>query len=316
MMEYTELTVSTTTGGADAVSALLMRLGAAGTQIIDRSDLPDPDQPGRNWELMDRSLLENTPEDVRVKAWFAADEAGRVTDALRLELNRMQAEDPARAFGALTLTADSIREEDWANQWKEYFKPFRVGRRLVVKPTWEQWDARPDDLIIEIDPGMAFGTGTHETTALCIELIEQYYKTGRLLDIGTGSGILAIAAALLGAKDVYAIDIDEDAVRVAKENVRQNGLESCVKVEKGDLLKGVRGTYDFAVANILAPVICMLAGPLRAYLAPGGVFVCSGIIREKRDDVFAALNEAGYLILDERSRGDWCAFAAQKPTEL
>ena len=160
---------------------------------------------------------------------------------------------------------------------------------------------------------MAFGTGTHETTALCIELIERYYRGGRLMDIGTGSGILAIAAALLGARDVYAIDIDEDAVRVARENVRQNCLEDAITVEKGDLLKGVRGTYDFAAANILAPVICMLATPLSDYLTPGGTFVCSGIIREKRDDVYNALIQAGYRILDERSRGDWCAFAAQKP---
>ena len=314
-MEYTELTVSTTTGGADAVSALLMRLGATGTQIIDKNDLPDPDKPGRNWELMDRALLDAAPADVQVKAWFAAEDAGRVLEALRLELPRMRTQDAEHAFGTLALSVGSIREEDWANNWKQYFKPFRLGRHMVVKPTWEDWAAEPGDRIIEIDPGMAFGTGTHETTALCIELIEQYYREGRLFDIGTGSGILAVAAALLGAKDVYAIDIDEDAVRVAKENVRQNGLSDRITVEKGDLLKGVRGTYDFAVANILAPVICMLAKPLTAYLAPGGYFVCSGIIREMRDDVYNALTGAGYTILEERSRGDWCAFAAQKPKD-
>ena len=314
-MEYTELTVSTTTGGADAVSALLMRLGATGTQIIDKNDLPDPDKPGRNWELMDRALLDAAPADVQVKAWFAAEDAGRVLEALRLELPRMRTQDAEHAFGTLALSVGSIREEDWANNWKQYFKPFRLGRHMVVKPTWEDWAAEPGDRIIEIDPGMAFGTGTHETTALCIELIEEYYREGRLFDIGTGSGILAIAAALLGAKDVYAIDIDEDAVRVAKENVRQNGLSDRIIVEKGDLLKGVRGTYDFAVANILAPVICMLAKPLTAYLAPGGYFVCSGIIREMRDDVYNALTGAGYTILEERSRGDWCAFAAQKPKD-
>ena len=314
-MEYTELTVSTTTAGADAVSALLMRLGATGTQIIDRNDLPDPDQPGRNWELMDRALLDAAPVDVQVKAWFAADEAPGVPEKLRLQLETMRAGDAERAFGALTLSVGSIREEDWANNWKQYFKPFRVGEHMVVKPTWEDWAAAPDDRIIEIDPGMAFGTGTHETTALCIELIERYYTSGRLLDIGTGSGILAIAAALLGANDVYAIDIDEDAVRVARENVRQNGLDGRITVEKGDLLNGVRWQYDFAVANILAPVICMLAEPLKAVLTPGGIFVCSGIIREMRDNVNSALLQAGYTILEERSRGDWCAFAAQKPWE-
>ncbi len=314
-MEYIELTVSTTTGGADAVSALLMRFGAAGTQIIDRNDLPDPDKPGRNWELMDRALLDEAPMDVQVKAWFTPDEAPKVTERLTLALDDLRAQTPSGAFGALTLTSGSIREEDWANQWKQYFKPFRIGEHMVVKPSWESWDAAPEDRVIEIDPGMAFGTGTHETTALCIELIEQHYRGGRLLDIGTGSGILAIAAALLGARDVYAIDIDEDAVHVARENVRHNGLQDRIDVEKGDLLKGVRGRYDFAVANILAPVICMLAAPLRATLTPGGVFVCSGIIRELRDDVYAALTGAGYEILEERARGDWCAFAARSPLE-
>lgn len=314
-MEYTELTVSTTTGGADMVSALLMRLGAAGTQIIDRSDLPDPDKPGRNWELMDRALLDEAPEDVRVKAWFDAETAPTTLEALQLELDRIRLEDEPGQFGALTVSASSIREEDWAENWKQYFKPFRVGRHLVVKPSWESWDRQPGDLIIEIDPGMAFGTGTHETTALCIELIEQFYAGGALLDIGTGSGILAIAAALLGASQVTAIDIDPDAVRVARENVELNGLSHAVTVEQGDLLKGVRGVYDFAVANILAPVICMLAGPLTQYLKPGGCFVCSGIIREKHDDVWQALTAAGYEILMEKERGDWCAFAARKPLD-
>ena len=312
-MEYTELTVSTTTGGADMVSALLMRLGAAGTQIIDRNDLPDPDKPGRNWELMDRALLDEAPEDVQVKAWFDEKTAAETLDALRLELDRIRSEDGPSQFGALTVRTASIREEDWAENWKQYFKPFRVGRHLVVKPSWETWEQQPGDLIIGIDPGMAFGTGTHETTALCIELIERYCRGGSLLDIGTGSGILAIAAALLGCAPVAAIDIDPDAVRVARENVALNGLSYAVTVEQGDLLKGVKGIYDYAVANILAPVICMLAGPLIPYLKPGGVFVCSGIIREKHDDVEAALRTAGYEILAEEVRGDWCAFASRKP---
>ena len=312
-MEYTEFTVSTTTSGADIVSALLMRLGAAGTQIIDRNDLPDPDKPGHNWELMDRALIDAAPEDVQVKAWFDEETAAQTLETLQMELNRLRELQDGPAFGALTVSLTNIREEDWAENWKQYFKPFRVGRRLVVKPSWETWASAPDDLIIEIDPGMAFGTGTHETTALCIELIERYYQGGSLLDIGTGSGILAIAAALLGAKPVTAIDIDPDAVRVARENVALNRLEDAITLEQGDLLKGVRGIYDFAAANILAPVICMLAGPLLGYLKPGGCFVCSGIIREREEDVHEALTAAGYEILARTHRGDWCAFAARKP---
>ena len=156
---------------------------------------------------------------------------------------------------------------------------------------------------------MAFGTGTHETTAMCVGLIEKYYKGGTLLDVGTGSGILAIAAARLGADDVVAVDIDPDAVRVAKENVAHNGLEKAIDVRKGDLLQGLSQQFDFAVANILAPVICMLAAPLKKHLTPGGIFVCSGIIAEAEQDVNDALLKAGYTIDEVQHKGDWVAFA-------
>ena len=311
-MDYIELTVSTTTFGAETVSEILMENGAAGTQIIDRNDLPDPDHPGKNWELMDRTLIEQAPEDVQVKAWLEASAAVAVVEAVRARLEGLKAADQAGALGALTLSTGSIREEDWAENWKQYFKPFRVSEHLVVKPTWETWDKQPGDLIIEIDPGMAFGTGTHETTALCIELIERYYRGGKLLDVGTGSGILAIAAALLGATDVVAVDIDPDAVRVAKENVEKNGLSDRIAVREGDLLQGLSERFDFAAANILAPVIQMLAAPLTRHLNPGGLFVCSGITEEAAPDVEKALLDAGYEILESKTRGDWHAFAAKK----
>ena len=313
-MDYIELTVSTTTFGAETVSEILMENGAAGTQIIDRNDLPDPDKPGKNWELMDRELIEQAPEDVQVKAWFEASEAVAAVEAVRARLEGLKAADIAGALGALTLSTGTIREEDWAENWKQYFKPFRVSEHLVVKPTWESWDKQPGDLIIEIDPGMAFGTGTHETTALCIGLIEKYYRGGKLLDVGTGSGILAIAAALLGAADVVAVDIDPDAVRVAKENVAMNGLSGRIDVREGDLLQGLHERFDFAAANILAPVIQMLAAPLTRHLNPGGLFVCSGIIEEAAPDVEKALLDAGYEILESTARGVWHAFAARKGT--
>lgn len=311
-MDYIELTVSTTTAGSEAVSELLMSLGAAGTQIIDRADLPDPNKPGKNWELMDRNLIDETPEDVRVKAWFPLDEQARRTLGLvREKLTVMKQEDAQGAFGALTLSSDDVHEQDWAECWKQYYKPFRAGKRMVIKPTWEKWDAQPDDLIIELDPGMAFGTGTHETTAMCITLIEKYYAGGRILDVGTGSGILAIAAARLGAKDVIAVDIDPDAVRVAEENVAHNGLTSCIDVRVGDLLQGLNETFDFAVANILAPVICMLAAPLKNHLKKNGLFICSGIISEAEQDVLNALQDAGYAVLEVMHKNDWVAVAAR-----
>ena len=306
-MDYTEATISTTTAGSEIVSDLLMRLGAAGTQIMDRADLPDPSKPTANWELMDQSVIDAMPEDVQVKAWFDEDSLARILPSLREQLTLLK--ERGAGLGALSLSLQGVKEEDWAENWKQYYKPFRLGAHMVVKPTWEPWDAQPGDLILEIDPGMAFGTGTHETTAMCVNLIEKYYQGGQLLDVGTGSGILALAAARLGAKGVVAVDIDPDAVRVARENVAHNGLEDAIEVRQGDLLQGLSQQFDFAAANILAPVICMLAAPLKAHLKPHGRFICSGIIAEAEDEVNEALLAAGYQIDEIVHKGDWVAFA-------
>lgn len=306
-MDYTEATISTTTAGSEIVSDLLMRLGAAGTQIMDRADLPDPSKPTANWELMDQSVIDAMPEDVQVKAWFDEDSLARILPSLREQLALLK--ERGAGLGTLSLSLQGVKEEDWAENWKQYYKPFRLGAHMVVKPTWEPWDAQPGDLILEIDPGMAFGTGTHETTAMCVNLIEKYYQGGQLLDVGTGSGILALAAARLGAKGVVAVDIDPDAVRVARENVAHNGLEDAIEVRQGDLLQGLSQQFDFAAANILAPVICMLAAPLKAHLKPHGRFICSGIIAEAEDEVNEALLAAGYQIDEIVHKGDWVAFA-------
>ena len=304
-MEYTEVTVSTTTQGAELVSDIFMRLGAAGTQILDRADLPDPDKPTANWELMDQSVIDAMPEDVQVKAWFDEESLQKIIGSLREQLSLLK----GPGMGTLEVSLQGVKEEDWAENWKQYYKPFRIGQHMVVKPTWEPWDTQDGYLIIEIDPGMAFGTGTHETTSICVSLIEKYYQGGTLLDVGTGSGILAIAAARLGAQGIVAVDIDPDAVRVAKENVTHNGLDSAIEVRKGDLLQGLSQRFDFAAANILAPVICMLAAPLKAHLTPGGRFICSGIIAEAEPDVNEALLKAGYVVDEIVHKGDWVAFA-------
>lgn len=306
-MDWMEVSIHTNTLGADLVSAFLQRFGVKGTQIIDRADVPDPAQPSGYWELIDQDLIDRMPQDVIVKAWFEED-----TDLLPLReaLESL----PALAgfsLGTLALEVSRVQEKDWAEYWKRFYKPLRLGKRLVVRPSWEAYERLPDDLVIDLDPGMAFGTGTHETTALCVELIEKHYQGGKVLDLGTGSGILAIAAARLGAGDVLAIDIDPLAVRTAQENVDNNKLSAAVSVRRGDLLQGIGGVFDFAVANILADVIIMLCGPLRQRLKPGAVFVCSGIIRQREEDVRAALEAAGYAPLDRLGRGEWVALAVR-----
>ena len=307
-MDWIEITISTNTQGADIVSEALMRQGAVGTQIIDRSDVPDPAKPTGFWELIDPKMIDEMPEDVQVKAWFESLEALRGLENCLAALPEMTGMD----LGTLQVSTQGVHEQDWAECWKQYYKPFRAGRRLVIKPSWEDWDAVPGDLIIELDPGMAFGTGTHETTAMCVEMIEKHYRGGSVLDVGTGSGILSIAAARLGARQVLGVDIDPMAVQVAKENVEKNGLSDCIDIRQGDLVAGLDGVRcDFAVANILADVIALLAGPLRRHLAENATFVCSGILREREDDVQQVLAENGYTVFDRLQKGDWVALAAR-----
>ena len=310
-MNFTEITVSTTTEASDSVSRILMDAGAAGTQILDRNDLPDIDHPLHDWELMDQSVIDAFPEETEVKAWFPEAQMRAVTEELRSRFDALRAS--GLNTGTLAVRTALAKEEEWNETWKKYYKPFRAGKKIVIKPTWETWSGNADDLIVEIDPGMAFGTGTHETTALCVEMTEDYYHRGKMLDIGTGSGILAICAARLGAGQITAVDIDPDAVRVAEENVRQNGLEGCITVKQGDLLEGLSERFDFAVANILAPIIIRLCPALFRHLMPGAVFICSGILIEQKEEVQNALSACGYRMLDFRSRGEWCAFAVQKP---
>ena len=307
-MDWIEITISTNTAGADIVSEALLRQGAVGTQIIDRSDVPDPDKPNGYWELIDPKMIEEMPEDVQVKAWFENVEALRGLENILKVLPDMAGFD----LGALTVSRQGVKEQDWSECWKQYYKPFRAGKRLVIKPSWENWEKQPGDLIIELDPGMAFGTGTHETTAMCVELIEKHYRGGKVLDVGTGSGILAIAAARLGATDVLGVDIDPMAVRVARENVEKNGLSAVIDIREGDLVAGLGDVRcDFAVANILADVIALLAGPLKKHLVPGAQFVCSGILKEREDDVKAVLEKNGYRLFDRLQKGDWVALAAR-----
>lgn len=306
-MDWLEASITTTTPGADIVSDMMMRYGAKGTQIIDRTDVPDPARPSGYWELVDPKLIEEMPEQVVVKAWFPE---GTRLATMQEELGTLPAL-TGMALGELKLSFNQVREEDWAEYWKQYYKPFYLGSRLVVRPSWESYTAQPGDLVIDLDPGMAFGTGTHETTALCATLMEAYCRDGSVLDIGTGSGILAIAAAKLGAGQVLALDIDPVAVKVAQDNVQQNGLADRVQVIAGDLLGGIEQQFDMAVANILADVIISLAEPVRKHLKPGGVFICSGIIRERAQDVRAALVAAGNDVLEERQEGEWVAFVSR-----
>ena len=314
-MEWIELIVHTTTEGADRVSSVLMDAGASGTQIEDRADIPDPSQPHGIWEIIDPKLLESMPSDVLVHAWFEESPSlPGLVDTIRARLTALKS-DPSvgHAFGSLLLDTRTVNDQAWTDIWKKYFKPFHASDRLVIKPTWEDFNPAPGDIIIEIDPGMAFGSGTPETTSMCLSLLEEVITGGEeIIDVGTGSGILAIGGALLGAGHVLAIDIDPDAVRVARENVKLNHVDHLVSVQQGNLLDRVSDTCDICVANIISDVIIAFAAPLLKHIRPGGLFITSGIVTLRSEEVAKALTDAGYEILRHVQKGEWSAFLCRR----
>jgi ribosomal protein L11 methyltransferase len=216
------------------------------------------------------------------------------------------------ALGRKEITIRFVAEEDWAHAWKQYFKPQHIGEHIVIKPSWEEYDAKPTDIVIEIDPGMAFGTGLHATTRLCLCELERYVTPGmQLADVGTGSGILAVAAIKLGATSVIATDNDPLAVKIALENITLNGVEESVSAVESSVPPA--GEFDIVVANILADVILGMRELLKAAIKPGGLLIASGIINERAEDVRKGLTQAGFVLQETTNEGDWVAIRAQVP---
>lgn len=313
-MDWMEYTILTTTEGSELISQILLDAGSTGTMIEDKNDVAANQRPEGQWDIIDEAIARRIGDDVKVTGYFEADE--KLADRIAFiegELRRLCGLDLGMDLGKLETLRHDVAEQDWTESWKAAFKPFRLGDHMIVKPSWEAVDVKPGDHVIEIDPGMAFGTGTHETTGMCVKLVEKYVKPGdRVIDIGTGTGILAIAAAHMGAKPVLATDLDAVAVRVAAENVAINGFADVIDVRCGDLLDVVEESGDVVIANIISDVIVMLAAPVRARIVDGGIFICSGISVERRQDVLDALNAANYEVLDALTEGEWCAMAARK----
>jgi len=313
-MDWMKITVLTTTIASDLVSQMLIDAGSQGTIIEDKNDVQMNQRPEGQWDIIDEEIARRIGDDVKVTGFYPMD--NRAPDTLSFVKDRARELPnlaPGIDLGKLEVTMTTIDDEDWAENWKSQYKPFRLGKHIVIRPGWEEYDAEPTDKVVTIDPGMAFGTGTHETTGMCVSLVEEYVKPGMdVIDVGTGTGILAIAAAHMGAKHVLASDIDPMAVRVAAENIEINGFSGVIEAREGDLLEAADTTADVVIANIIADVIIMISAPVRAFIREGGVFICSGIAREREDEVIEALKKAGYGRLDKRNDGEWTAIACQR----
>jgi ribosomal protein L11 methyltransferase len=306
-MKWMEISLAVSREDLDAVSGLFDDAGTGGVVIEDPALIYAVAKEGsRETVALDISRVDPAAPP-RIKGFLPADDRfERVYAGLLEALGKIDRSYPRRA--ALREVAD----EDWMHRWRDYYHPFRVGKRLLVKPTWEPAGTGEDLLVIEMDPGMAFGCGTHASTSMCMRLLEDTVRGGEsVIDVGTGSGILAITAAKLGASRVLAVDADPGAVRTARENVCLNGLEGIITLREGNLLEGVEAGADIIAANIVADVIIALLPAACSLLEEGGRLITSGIISGRHDEVAAAMAKNGLHIVNTLREGEWVAFLAE-----
>ena len=326
-MEYIELRIQTEKKNLDLLEAELIENGFNSMMIDDPDDVIDilehPDT--YRYDYVNESLREDLGRKPVITLYFADDADGRAemqrAEALLDEISA--GADTGRLSEGISLVYRETAagdDSEWLYKWQEFFKPARVGSRIVVRPSWEKYEAKEGDLVIDMDPGMAFGSGLHETTSMCIRALEkilsgdgsEYEGTDRILDVGTGTGILAIAGVLLGADEALGIDIDPDAVRVANENIEKNGLADKIRAQYGDLTEGVDYKADIVVANLMADLVMRLSPAASGHLEPGGWYITSGILDIKEAVVSEAILSAGFEIEEVLHDGEWCAVIARK----
>ena len=305
-MDWTEVCIRVATGDTDEAAAIANMAVPYGIYIEDYSDLEQGAREIAHIDLIDEELQARDRTHSVIHLYL--DPTAAPAEAVAFLRERLS----AAGIGNELLT-ETVREEDWANNWKAYFKPLPVGEKLLICPSWESVGSTPERAVLRIDPGMAFGTGGHDTTRLVLETLERHITPGcDFLDIGCGSGILSIAACLLGAERAFGVDIDALAVKTARENGEINGLtEPRYTVVQGDLADRVSGRYPVIAANIVADAIIALSPEVPALLAPGGVYIVSGIIDTREQDVLTALNGCGFTVTERHEHGGWLCLAAR-----
>jgi ribosomal protein L11 methyltransferase len=313
-MKWSEISILTTNEAIEPVSHILHESGASGVVIEDPFELI------KEREDMFGEIYQLNPEDyptegVLVKAYLPVNSfLGETVEEIKQGITNLVTYDID--IGENKVEISEVNEEEWATAWKKYYHPVKISDKFTIVPTWEDYTpVHSDELIIELDPGMAFGTGTHPTTVMCIQAIERIVKPDdSVIDVGTGSGVLSIAAAMLAAKEVNAYDLDEVAVRSARLNVKLNKVQNRVTVDQNNLLNGITGQAHVIVANILAEIILRFTEDAFDVVKPGGFFITSGIIQPKKEQVKESLEAAGFLIEEVMVMEDWVAIIAKKPT--
>ena len=321
-MKYIEISIETSEAGIELLTGKLYAIGIDNFEIRDPRDVEEimEKKSSYEWDYINDDVVEQLKLMPKISVYFDDDAEGRAqAEAVKSAISELKTEVAQGIYGenpelgSMEMSERSIDDIDWKDKWKEYFKPFKASEHIVIKPTWENYEASEGENVIEIDPGMAFGTGTHETTSMCLEMIDKYvYEGCSFLDAGCGSGILSIAAALLGASEVVGVDLDEEAVRVSSENFELNHVDNIARARLGDLTKGIGYKADIIAGNLMAELLCMLAEGIYEHLKDDGIFIASGILVEKEEMVLEALCEAGFVLVELEEKGEWCCVVMSK----
>ena len=302
-MNWTEITVKIPTEYTDTAAAIANMTVPYGIYIEDYSDLEAKAEEIAHIDLIDEELINKDRTEALIHIYIS--ECDNAAEALAFLKERLTAENIPFSCGA-----EGVNDADWSENWKKYFHATEIGDKLAIVPSWEEYDNKENRKILHIDPGAAFGTGTHATTSLCLSMLENYVAEGpKMLDIGCGSGILSIASVLLGAETAVGVDIDAQSVKTAKENAELNNVSGKTEYIVGDLADKINGKYNVVCANIVADVVIRLLGDVRTFMEENAVLLVSGIIDARENDVLAAAEKHGFKVKEKQYKDNWCAFA-------
>lgn len=312
-MNWTEISITTNSYGIEVLTGTLLNIGITGIRIENSDDFNEFLEGTQTyWDYVDEELMYLKDCETRVILYLPENTQGMdMLSSLKQALMQLKNEGD---FGSLEMTFNNVKEEDWENNWKKYFKPFNIGNKFLIKPSWESIENCEGRKVLEIDPGMSFGTGTHETTALCLEAMETLeLKDKKVLDLGCGSGILSIGALLMDAKEASLVDIDSNSVRIAGENIEKNSFDAeryktyCGNITDNDKLREDIGLkcYDVIFANIVADVLKAMSPYFNGFLKGNSTLIVSGIISERKDEVIDEIVKNGFEVVKEYERGAW-----------
>lgn len=318
-MDWIKVSVITTNEGIDPVSSVLNDLGYDGLEIADKDDFKEFLENNRKyWDYVDEELERLKEEDTKITVYIDSGNGLPELEKIERAVKELKESDINSNFGSLKIIAENVKDEDWSENWKQYFKPLRIGEKILIQPEWQPLESETDRIVFKVNPGMTFGTGSHDSTRFCIEEIEKNIHEGdTVLDLGCGSGILSVIALLLGASDACAVDIDENAETVAYSNLEMNGLDkNNYHVFIGDIIEDCNlrkkfVKYDIVAANIVADVIIALSPYVCGFMKEDGIFICSGIINERAEEVRAAIEKAGLKIIETKQSDEWTAYTCK-----